>query len=97
MTDLGQFWSLTGRDFDAGECLILAKKRHSGHVAGTSAYPPTGDIRWPMSVIVPISSALPLKADVAAVGRESPKLTQLRHSLSYPPPPIWAFPSVVAG
>jgi hypothetical protein len=32
-----------------------------------------------MSVIVPISSALPLKADVAAVGRESPKLTQLGH------------------
>jgi len=29
-----------------------------------------------MSVIVPISSALPLKADVAAVGRESPKLTR---------------------
>jgi len=32
-----------------------------------------------MSVIVPISSALPLKADVAAVGRESPKLTLRRH------------------
>ncbi len=28
-----------------------------------------------MSVIVPISSALPLKADVAAGGRESPLLT----------------------
>ncbi len=45
------------------------------HAAATSAYPPTGDIRWPMSVIVPISSAVPLKADVTAVGRESPKLT----------------------
>jgi len=33
-----------------------------------------------LSVIVPISSALPLKADVAAVGRESPELTQLGHS-----------------
>jgi len=31
------------------------------------------------SDIVPISSALPLKADVAAVGRESPKLTRLGH------------------
>jgi hypothetical protein len=31
-----------------------------------------------MSVIVPISSALYLKADVAAVGRESPKLTLSR-------------------
>jgi hypothetical protein len=29
-----------------------------------------------MSVIVLISSALPLKADVTAVGRESPKMTQ---------------------
>ncbi len=29
----------------------------SSHVVGTSAYPPTGDIRWPMSVIVLISSA----------------------------------------
>ncbi len=38
------------------------------------------DIRWPMSVIVPISSALPPKADVAAVGRESPKLTLSGHS-----------------
>jgi hypothetical protein len=35
----------------------------------------TADIPWPMSVIMPISSALPPKADVAAVGRESPKLT----------------------
>ena len=34
------------------ECPFVAKKRHSGDVAGTSAYPPTGDIRWPMSVIV---------------------------------------------
>jgi hypothetical protein len=35
----------------------------SGHTAGTSR----------------TSSALPLKADVAAVGRESPKLTHLGH------------------
>ncbi len=51
---------------------LMAKKRSSSHVRGTSAYPPTGDIRWPMSVIVLISSALPLKAGVAAVGHESP-------------------------
>ncbi len=31
---------------------------------GTSAYPPTGDIHWPMSVIVLISSALPPTADI---------------------------------
>jgi hypothetical protein len=40
----------------------------------------TADIRWPMSVIMPISSALPPGADVAAVGRKSPKLTHRRHS-----------------
>jgi hypothetical protein len=34
------------------------------HVAGTSAYPPTGDIRRPMSVFVLISSALPPAADI---------------------------------
>ena len=44
--------------------LVLATKRHSGHVAGTSAYPPTGNIRWPMSVFVPISSALVLEAAI---------------------------------
>ncbi len=48
----------------------------SGFVLFSSAYPPTGNIRWPMSVIVPISSALPPGTDVAAVGRESPKMTQ---------------------
>ena len=39
--------------------------------------PPTADIPTGMSAFVLISSALPLKADVAAVGRESPLLTQL--------------------
>jgi hypothetical protein len=34
-----------------------------------------------MSVIVPISSASPLKADVAAVGRESPMMTRYGHTL----------------
>ena len=63
----------------AVECLFLAISGSSNHLLTTSAYPPTADIRWLMSVIVPISSALPLKADVAAVGRESPKLTRNRH------------------
>ncbi len=44
MTDLGRFWSLTGRDFDAGECLILAIKRHSDGCAGASALPLKADI-----------------------------------------------------
>ncbi len=56
------------------ECPLLANNGLPGHVAGRSALPPTADIRVPKSVIVPISSALPLKADVAVVGRESPKL-----------------------
>ena len=43
------------------------------HVAGDVAYGTGEMLGWPMSVIVPISSALPLKADVAAVGCESPK------------------------
>ncbi len=62
------------------ECLLLANNGLPGHVACTSALPPTADIQNLMSAFVPISSALPLKADVAAVGRESPKLTQRRHS-----------------
>jgi len=37
-----------------------------------------------MSVIVPISSALPLKADVAAEGRESPKLAHSGHKDGFP-------------
>ena len=55
----------------------------SNHLRATSAYHPTGDIRWPMSVIALITSALPLKADVAAVGCESPKLTHLGHCASF--------------
>ena len=52
-------------------------------LAITSALPPTTDIRWPMSASALISSALPLKADVAAVDRESPQLTQLGHSRGF--------------
>ena len=48
----------------ASECLFLAKSGSSNHLRATSAYHRTGDIRWPMSVIVPISSALSLKTDV---------------------------------
>ncbi len=35
----------------------MANNGLPGHVACMSAYPPTADIRWPMSVIVPITSA----------------------------------------
>ncbi len=57
---------------------LLAKKRHSGHVAGTSAYPPTGDIRWPMSAFHPIASALPPAPDVGDTPGECLKLTLTR-------------------
>jgi hypothetical protein len=54
--------------------LKQSKEHEAASFSLIASLPPTADIRWPMSVIVPISSALPLKADVAAVGRESPKL-----------------------
>ncbi len=41
------------------ESLPLANNGLSRHIASTSAYHPTADIRWPMSVIVLISSAYP--------------------------------------
>ncbi len=50
----------------SAELPVLANNGLPGHVAGTSAYPPTSDIRWPMSVIVPISSALPPTGDILA-------------------------------
>ena len=34
-------------------CRLLAKSRLSGHVSGTSALPPTADIRAPMSALNP--------------------------------------------
>jgi len=61
------------------ECPSLAISGSSNHLRATSAYPPAGDIRWPMSVIVLISSGSPPEADVAAVGRDSPELTQPGH------------------
>jgi hypothetical protein len=59
---------------------LLANQRSSEHLRATSAYPPTADIRWLMSVIVLISSALPLKADVLHGSPNSRLLTQLGHS-----------------
>ncbi len=50
---------MTGR-----ECLLLATNGSQDHAAATSAYPPTADIRWPMSVIIPISSTLPQATDI---------------------------------
>ncbi len=53
------------------ECLLSATNGSQDHAAATSAYPPTGDIRWPMSVIVLFTSASPPTPDVAGVGHES--------------------------
>ena len=60
-------------------CLLLAKSGLPCHVAGTSAYPPTSDIRWPMSVIVLISSALPPAPDVGGTPGECLNLTHFGH------------------
>ena len=58
----------------------MANNGLCGHFAGTSAYPPTADIRWPMSVIVPISSAYPSGADVPGRVSGCLSLTPSRHS-----------------
>ncbi len=48
----------------SAELPVLARSGSSNHLRATSAYPPIGDILWPMSVIVLISSALPPGADI---------------------------------
>ncbi len=55
----------------AAEFPLLANTGLSGHVASTSALPPTMDLRAPMSAFRPIPSASPPGAalpDGAAVG-----------------------------
>ena len=56
--------------------LLLANKRSSDHLRATSAYAPTDDIRWPMSIIVLIASALLSTSDVADTPGERLSLTQ---------------------
>ncbi len=54
------------------ECPLVANNGLSGHVASTSALPPTADLRVSMSAFAPISSASPPGADLpdgAAVRR----------------------------
>ena len=51
-------------------------KRHSGHVASTSALPPTADNRTGTSAFVPIASALTPAPDVGSTPGECLKLTQ---------------------
>ncbi len=57
------------------QCPVVANNGLPSHTAGTSAYPPIGDIRRPMSVIVLISSALPPAPDVGGTPGECLKLT----------------------
>ncbi len=59
--------------------LLLANNGLSGHVAGTSALPPTTDIRAPKSAFAPISSASPPGADLHGGVAEGPFLTRSRH------------------
>ncbi len=61
------------------ELPLLARFGSQDHAAGTSAYLPTGDIRWPMSVIVLISSASPPGADLPGGVAEGPFLTLSGH------------------
>jgi len=44
MAELGRFRSLSDRDFDTGECPLLAISRHAEGSAITSALPPKADI-----------------------------------------------------
>ncbi len=50
--------------FAPEKCPVMAIGGSQDHAAGRSALPPTGDIRWPMSVIELISSALPPAGDI---------------------------------
>ncbi len=55
---------------------VLANNGLPGHVPCMSAYPPTADIRWPMSGLGLISSASPPIADVPGGAVEGPVMTQ---------------------
>ncbi len=55
---------------------LMARIGSQGHIAGTSALPPTTDLRVSMSVFTPISSASPPGADLPGGVAEGPFLTQ---------------------
>ncbi len=77
------------------ECLFLAISGSSNHLRATSAYPPKADIQTGTSAFALITSALPLKADMAAVGRESPKLTLSGHlRVKFKSRPWWSYPTL---
>ncbi len=63
--------------------LLLANNGLSGHVAGTSALPPTAEVRAPMSAFPPIWSASPPTTDVPGKTAECLGLTQSSHHGSY--------------
>ena len=58
--------------------LVMAITGLSGHVASTSALPPTADLRVSMSAFAPISSASPPGADLPGGVAEGPLLTHSR-------------------
>ncbi len=45
MAELGRFRSLSDRDFDTGECPLLAISGHTAGSSRTSALPPKADIQ----------------------------------------------------
>ncbi len=63
-----------------GLCPLLANNGLPGHVAVTSALPPTADVRAAMSAFAPISSASPPGADSPGGVAEGPFLTLSGHS-----------------
>ncbi len=67
-------------------CLLMANNGLPGHVAGTSALPPTADLRVSMSGFMAISSASPSGADLASSIAERLFLTQSGHKHATPNP-----------
>ncbi len=56
------FADIIGPEFHAMS--VVGYKRKSNETCRESAVTPTGDIRWPMSVVVLISSAIPPASDI---------------------------------
>ena len=67
---------------------LVANNGLSGHVAGTSALPPTADLRVSMSAFRPIPSASPPGADLPGGAAIGPQLTQTGHSRRWPLPEL---------
>ena len=61
------------------ECAEILREGYGCGQSARCAECLAADVHKIAEAFASLASALPLKADVAAVGRESPKLTRLRH------------------